>query len=309
MKILVVGELNVDLLLCNYRSFPRAGCEVLVDDASLTLGSASAICAAGLARLGDRVAFIGKVGSDSWGDLVLDTMAKLRIDVSGIVRDRTTKTGITVSITSPADRALVTYLGSIAALTAGDVPDSAFRGCRHLHLSSFFLQQGLRPGVKSLLARAHRAGLTTSIDPGCDPAGEWGDDLVDALTETDIFLPNEVELAGVTGCRDHVRALRFLENGRTRTIAKLGAEGCLTIEGGETVHLPAFPITPVDTTGAGDSFNAGFLHAWLAGAGVLDSMRFACACGALSTQKLGGIASQPTEPEVRALFQSRQAAS
>ena len=309
MKILVAGELNVDLVLYNYRSFPQPGREVLVNDVSLTLGSASAICAAGLATLGDCVAFVGKLGCDPWGDLVLDTMEKLGIDVSGIVRDPATKTGITVSITSPADRALVTYLGSIAALRAADIPDSALPGCRHLHVSSFFLQEGLRPGLKSLLARAHRAGLTTSIDPGCDPAGEWGRDLVDALAETDIFLPNEVELEAITGHRDRIQALRSLENGRMRIVAKLGAEGCLTLENGGPLHVPAFPVTPIDTTGAGDSFNAGFLHAWLEGRGIAECMRFAGACGALSTQKLGGVASQPTEAEARAFLHSQEVTS
>lgn len=309
MKILVAGELNVDLVLHNYRSFPQPGREVLVDDVSLTLGSASAICAAGLATLGDAVAFIGKLGCDPWGDLVIDIMAKMGIDLAGIIRDPATKTGITVSITSPADRALVTYLGSIAALRVSDIPDSAFRGCRHLHVSSFFLQAGLRPGLKSLLARARRAGLTTSIDPGCDPTGEWGGDLTEALAETDIFLPNEVELQSITGRGDRIQALRSLENGRTRTVAKLGAEGCVTLENGAPLHIPAFPVAPVDTTGAGDSFNAGLLHAWLEGRGIAEAMRFGGACGALSTQKLGGVASQPTEAEARRFLHSQEVTS
>lgn len=186
MNVLVAGELNVDLVLHNYSAFPQPGREVLVEDVSLTLGSASAICAAGLARLGDRVKFIGKAGCDPWGRLAVERLAGFGVDVSGVIRDPALTTGITVSLTSGQDRALATCLGAIAALRADEVPDAAFRGYRHLHVASFFLQRALRPGLKALLARAHAAGLTTSIDPGFDPAEEWGrDDLPEVLTETD----------------------------------------------------------------------------------------------------------------------------
>src|SRR5262245_5146886 len=128
MRILIAGELNLDLVLQNYHSFPELGKEVLVDDLSLTLGSASAICAAGLARLGDNVAFAGKLGADAWGDLVVERLRELGIDLQYVIRDATIKTGMTVSISSPRDRALVTYLGSIAELRESDIKDAWFQG-------------------------------------------------------------------------------------------------------------------------------------------------------------------------------------
>jgi sugar/nucleoside kinase (ribokinase family) len=306
MKVLIAGELNVDLVLHDYSSFPQLGKEVLADDVSLTLGSASAICAAGLAKLGAAVSFAGKVGRDAWGDLTLRWLGDLGIDLQYVMRDSSIKTGITVSITSATDRALITYLGSIAELRADDIRDEWFHGFRHLHVSSFYLQRGLRPGLKSLLARARRAGLTTSIDPGFDPSGRWDRDLVDTLQEVDIFFPNEVELEAVGGSADPETALRALDNGRTCTIAKLGARGCMLLAGDMAVHVPAFPVEPVDTTGAGDSFNAGFLYAWLSGRGVMESVRFAAACGALSTQGLGGIAAQATEEQTTAFLAARR---
>ncbi len=300
MKILIAGELNVDLVLQNYHAFPSLGREVLVDGVSLTLGSASAICAAGLAKLGDEVVFAGKLGCDSWGDLCLDSLTQLGVDCSLIVREANIKTGITVSITAQ-DRALVTYLGSIAELRARDVRDEDLKKCSHLHVSSFFLQKALRPDLKSLFSRAHGFGLTTSLDPGFDPEEQWGDDLFDVLTEVDVFFPNEVELAAISD-----RNAAALRNGRTLTIAKLGSQGCRAIGKDLDLSVPSFPVTPVDTTGAGDSFNAGFLHAWvpLAHARGWDSgksghlrqaMQFAAACGALSTLALGGTTGQPNE--------------
>jgi len=297
MRILIAGELNVDLVLQNYHSFPAVGTEVLVDDVTLTLGSSSAICAAGLARLGNAVTFAGRVGADSWGELCLNRLSAFGIDSSRVITDRTVKTGITVSITSPRDRALVTYLGSIAASVAEDFPDQCFDGFDHLHAASFFLQKALRPGLKRVLAAASRHGLTTSLDPGFDPDEQWGRDLLDVLGEVDIFLPNEVELERVTGVKDRDEALRAQANGRTLTVAKLGSEGCAAMVDGQIVKAPAFQVKTVDTTGAGDSFNAGFLHAWLRKRPLADAMVFAAACGALSTLGSGGTTSQPTEEE------------
>lgn len=302
MNILVAGELNVDLILQNYHSFPALGQEVLVDDVSLTLGSSSAICAAGLAKLGNRVVFIGKLGCDSWGDLCLDSLLRLNVDCSRVIRDQNIKTGITVSITSARDRAMVTYLGSIAELRAAEIDDELLATCRHLHISAFFLQNALRPDLKSLLARAHRVGLTTSLDTGFDPEEKWAGDLLDVLKEVDVFLPNEVELNSITGLQDPASALRALQNGRTLIIAKLGAAGCMAIDGERLVSIPALKVNPIDTTGAGDSFNAGFLHAWLRGEPLEDAMRFAAACGALSTLALGGTAGQADEEHARAFM-------
>lgn len=299
MKILIVGELNVDLVLQNPLSFPVAGRETLVEDISLTLGSASAICAGALTKLGDQVTFIGKVGCDAWGDLCLASMRAIGIDASAVVCDESLKTGITVSITSATDRALVTYLGSIAALQPDEIRDDTLSAHRHLHVSSFFLQRGLRPGLKSLLARAHEHGLTTSLDPGFDPEERWGPDLIDVLHMVNVFLPNETELAGICGTADRTAALRALDNGRTMIVAKLGPHGCMAIRDGEIFSVPAFHVDPVDTTGAGDTFNAGFLHAWLEGQALVDAMTFGAACGALSTLGLGGTANQPTADEVQ----------
>jgi len=309
VKILVAGELNVDFVLQNYQSFPALGHEVLVEDVSLTLGSASAICASGLAKLGNAVVFVGKLGCDSWGDLCLKSLTSLGIDCAQVIRDPAIKTGVTVSITSRSDRALVTYPGSIAELRAGDIRDEDLRKCRHLHVSSFYLQRALRPGLKSLFARAHGLGLTTSLDPGFDPEEKWSEDLLDVLLEVDVFLPNETELAAITRNPDREAALRSIENGRTLTIAKLGEDGCLALRNGSLVSIPAFPVISLDTTGAGDSFNAGFLHAWLRaeerGEELEGAMRFAAACGALSTLESGGTTGQPTEEQARQ-FMARQ---
>jgi len=239
------------------------------------------------------------VGDDAWGRFCLDAMRGRGIDVSRVLADPALRTGVTVAISSPRDRALLSFLGSIAALTGTDVTDAALAAHQHLHVSSYYLQRGLRPGLPELMRRAHRLGLTTSLDPGGDPSQRWTDGLFETLAEVDLFFPNEVELAGITGCADVAPALARLQNGRTRVVAKLGARGVTTLEAGSLVALAAPRIEPVDTTGAGDSFDAGFLHAWLGGETLLACLQLGSACGALSTRGLGGTARQPSLTEAR----------
>jgi sugar/nucleoside kinase (ribokinase family) len=301
-KVLVAGEINPDLILQGYRSFPELGKEVIVDDFVMALGSASAICAMGLARLGRPVGFVGKVGMDPWGDYCLEVMAERGIDVSRVQRDPALKTGVTVSISSARDRALVSYPGAMSALTARDLDEATLRGFDHLHVSSFFLQEGLRAGLPGVFGRARRAGLTTSLDSGFDPAEGWGADLREAVAAADVFLPNEVELTALARVREPEEALRRLDNGHTRIVAKLGARGCMTIADGRALLVPAVPVQPVDTTGAGDSFNAGFLHAWLDGRTIADCLRWGAACGSLSTRGVGGTERQADVHEVEQLL-------
>jgi sugar/nucleoside kinase (ribokinase family) len=305
VKILVAGELNPDLILRNYRIFPEIGKEVQVEDLDLTLGSSSAICAVGLARLGNSVAFAATVGADPYGDFCVDELRRAGVDVSLVQRRADLKTGITVSITSARDRALVTYLGAIAALRAEDLPESVFAGHSHFHVSSWFLQEGLRPGLKDRFAAARRAGLTTSLDTGYDPSEQWSRELLDTLTEVDVLLPNEVEIKGITGRRDVEAGIRELDNGHTLVVGKLGAQGCIAWHRSEWLRVGAFPVEVVDTTGAGDSFNAGFLHTWLRGEELAGCMRFAAACGSLSTRGLGGTATQATVEEVERFFEAQ----
>lgn len=297
-QILVVGETNLDVVLHGAATLPTPGQEVLADDCLVTLGSASAICAMGLARLGNPVSFISRVGSDPWGVYCVGILNSAGVDTASVIQDPNLKTGLTVSISSSADRALVTYIGSIAAVTEADVPDRLLDDASHLHVSSYFLQSRLRAGCGCLFARARGRGVTTSLDPGFDPHERWDDDVRTTAQAADVFLPNELELAAIAGCTDPDTALRRLDNGRTRTIVKLGPSGAMTHERGETIHAPAFDIEPIDTTGAGDSFNAGFLHAFLRGEPSFDCLLAGNACGALSTRALGGTAGQPTAEEM-----------
>ncbi|MEO6964631.1 MAG: carbohydrate kinase family protein [Acidobacteriaceae bacterium] len=304
MKFILFGETNLDIILRGYGSYPTPGREVLVDDLLLTLGSSCAITGAGLAKLGDSVAYLSRPGDDYVGRLCLDRMIELGMDVSRVKLDPRLKTGVTVSITSHRDRSLVSYLGATTALTIQDFSKDTFSPFQHVHSSSYFLQTGLHPGFEDVFARAKREGLTTSLDPACDPADRWKSNLDRVLRYVDVFLPNESELAGITGEQDALAALRALKSETTLTVAKLGSRGAMALQNGEPVCVSAPRIIPVDTTGAGDNFNAGFLHAWTQGRTLVDALRLGVACGSLSTQELGGTGVQPTEDQAERFLQS-----
>ena len=300
--IVVAGEINADLVLGGLAETPRPGREVLAERSDLVLGSASAICASGLARLGNGVRFLGRAGDDLLGRFCVEEMTRAGIDTSRVELAPGETTGITVSLSSGGDRALVTFPGATASFATDDVSDDALDGASHFHVSSFFLQRSLRSGLGPLFARARRLGLTTSLDPGHDPAGEWGADLRDVLGEVDLFLPNQEELEAIAGTEDLEEALGAFPG--TLVAVKLGAAGAASLRDESLFAVSAPHLDVVDTTGAGDSFDAGFLHAWLREEPLETCLRYGVAAGSLSTRALGGTRAQPDLAELEAFLQS-----
>ncbi len=293
MRVLVVGELNPDLVLAALTSVPEAGREVVAREFAFRLGSSSAICASGLAKLGNDVAFLGTAGDDAFGRFCVQQLTAVGVDVSLVRTDPSLQTGLTVSITAQ-DRALVSYPGAMEDLRADDVADSVLARFRHLHVSAYFLQRGLKPGLPSLFRRARALGLTTSFDPGHDPYDEWGDEIRDVFRDTSVLFLNEIEMELTTGSGDIEQGLGQLTTDSTLAVVKLGARGAAALDASGVIErVPAMEVDVVDTTGAGDSFNAGFIHAWLRDSSLAEALRCGVVCGSLSTRGLGGCEAQP----------------
>lgn len=303
--LLVLGEINVDLILTALEIKPAPGQERLVDDMALTMGSSSVIFACGATRLGLRVGFVGVVGDDEFGQFMLRGMAARGVDVSAVRIDPAIQTGVTVSLSTPADRAMLTYAGSISALRAEDVDRALLDRTRHVHVSSFYLQDGLRAGLPRLLAYARGQGRSVSLDPGYDPRERWDAGLQETLAQVDVLLPNQVEAAAIAGPQRPEAALRALAR-RVPTVAvKLGAQGAIARQGAEVARAAPPAVDTRDTTGAGDSFDAGFVYGFLAGWPLERTLRLACACGALATRVPGGTHGQPTLSEALAAMGER----
>jgi sugar/nucleoside kinase (ribokinase family) len=300
--LLVAGEINPDLILSG-NVIPEFGqVEKLVDDAKLAIGSSSVIFACGVARLGLKVAFIGICGDDIFGRFMLDEMQKRDVDVSNVIIRKDGQTGLSVILNNQTDRAILTHLGLIADLQASDISDQLLRQTRHLHVASYFLQTKLQPDLPSLFHRARSLGRTTSLDTNYDPSETWSgfDDL---LAVTNVFLPNEKEAISLSG-QTNVDLAASRLGSKVETLAiKLGSEGALGVGQGARVRVASIPVNVVDAVGAGDSFDAGFLYGYLNQWSLEKSLRLACVCGALSTQKAGGTAGQPILEEALASLQ------
>jgi sugar/nucleoside kinase (ribokinase family) len=295
--LLVLGDVNPDLVLTGKDLIPAFGqVEQLLDSAALTIGGSGAILACGAARLGQRTAIVGVVGDDLFGRFMTDALSERGVDVSGVVAAPGESTGLTVILARPDDRAILTFPGTCAALTSEAVPRDLLRRARHVHVSSFYLQTLLAPALPELFEEVHAAGATTSLDPNWDPDERWDGGLAGVLAVTDVFLPNAQEAQRIAGLEATVDAAAALAATGALVAVKLGPQGALAsfAEREPVTVSPSFDVVAVDTVGAGDSFDAGFLAALLRGEEAARALAHGCACGALSTQAAGGTAAQPT---------------
>lgn len=303
-SVLVIGELNVDIVATGLRDFPEMGAEILAQDCELTLGSASAIFAVGMSKLGHKVTFVSQVGRDSFGDFCITALKQSGIATSNVLRKANEKTGITLALSGNKDRALVTYPGAIASLTADRVNDGLLRKHDHVHLTSYYLQKKLQLRFGEILQRAKALGLTTSFDPNSDPSDRWNSAINSVLKYTDILFVNEREAIKLTKAKTAQAALKMLGAKTPCVVVKRGAKGAIATQDGELVSDSGFRVKALDTTGAGDSFDAGFLSAYLMKESVSECLRFGNACGALSAISIGGTAGQPTQAELQEFLRS-----
>jgi sugar/nucleoside kinase (ribokinase family) len=304
VDLVVLGDCNPDVLVLGGDVTPAFGQqEKLVGSIDLVVGGSAAITAVAAARLGLNVALVAAVGADPAGAFMLDQLTREGVDVSAVVIRAQTPTGMTVALSRGRDRAILTALGAMTSLTAADVPVTLLAQARHVHVSAYFLlEDSLGPGLADLLSAARAGGATTSLDTNWDPSGRWGDErLAAAITQTDLLLPNEAEALRLSGAGSLDAAVSALGAVGRRLVVKLGERGVICVDRSaphqasvstrQQVSVPA--VTPVDTTGAGDCFNAGLIAGLLQGLALPAAAALGCATGALSTGGLGGTASAP----------------
>ena len=287
--VTIAGELNLDLILYGLPEQLPPERELLADRMALTLGSSSAIVAHNLAALGSRVGFQSRIGDDELGPIALERLRHAGVDVSQVrVVPGTAKTGLTVILPRTGWRNILTYSGTIAEFCWDDLDLDYLTNSRHFHLSSYYLQSSLRPRVGELLQRLKQSGLTISLDTNDDPADEWQGGLQDILRYVDILLPNEREATKIAGTEDLEPAIEKLAKLVPLLVVKLGRQGALAQRGNERFVSPAQEVDAVDPVGAGDSFDAGFLHQYVRGADLPTCLAAGNLAGALSTTRPGG---------------------
>jgi sugar/nucleoside kinase (ribokinase family) len=308
LDLLVLGDANPDLVLHGGDVVPAFGqAEHLVDDARMTIGGSGAILACGAAKLGLRVAIAAVVGDDLFGRFIRDGLAEHGVDASGVHVDPDTPTGITVVLSGPDDRAILTMPGTIAGLSPDRVDPALLERARHVHVSSYFLQAALIPSLSDVFLGVRSRGGTTSVDPNWDPSERWNGGLLDLLGLSDVFLPNAMEATRIAHTSDLEAAARSLSERAGVVAIKNGDRGALARSDGVMHRAEPVRVPLVDSTGAGDSFDAGFLAAWLDGAPVDRALALANVCGALSTRAMGGTTTQATMDEALAMLEGSPA--
>jgi sugar/nucleoside kinase (ribokinase family) len=284
----VIGELNLDLILYGLPAALTLEREHLATDLSITLGSSSAIFAHNLSYLGNRVAFSSCIGDDPFGEICVQRLSASGVDVSHIKKLRGKTTGLTVILPQRKDRFILTYPGAMHDMTDRELDLSFVFNAKHLHLSSYFLQKGIRPQLIDVFRKAKEAGLSTSLDTNDDPEDRWSGDIQLLLRYVDILLPNERELCKLAQTADLEKAAESLSQKVRILVVKRGSQGAVVRLGKE--RFTAFPpvVDVVDPVGAGDTFDAGFVHQFIRGAKIEDCLKFANAAGALSVTRAGG---------------------
>lgn len=287
--IAIAGEVNLDLILYGLTDPMPVERELLASDFVLTLGSSSAILAHNMAMLGSRVAFQTLAGDDEMGRVAMERLAESGVDLS---RCRTVasglKTGVTIALPHGATRHLLTYPGLMFAMTTADLDLDYLASAKHFHLSSLFLQKGMHAGIVELFKELKRRGLTLSLDTNDDPEDHWGGVLHELLPLIDLLMPNEDELLKMTRQASTEAALSTLANTVPLIAVKCGRKGAIVQQGRQQTRVAPLSVDPVDTIGAGDSFNAGFLSTWIQGATPIEAASAGNITGALSTQRPGG---------------------
>lgn len=297
-KVLFIGEINVDIIMGGLESFPVRDREVSCSSFELTIGSSTAICSCAYASLGGEASFLGLAGQDEYGDFMVSGMKDFGIDTSLIMRTRKVKTGVTVNLIQEGSRTQVTYPGTIAEFGRDYIDLSLIDGYDHIHLAGLYLQENFLPGVEEVLEYAVRKGIGTSLDPQWDESERWRymDKWMPLL---DYLFVNEDEAISISGAGEPETACRKLSGRTSCPVVKVGPEGAILWKDGEVKKVPGMKAEVIDTTGAGDSFDAGFLYAMLEmGKTPEDAAHFANAAGARSCGFAGGVNARSTEGQV-----------
>lgn len=289
--IVCLGQFTADVVASPVSSLPEKGKAIFVDSISLHNGGCACNTAVALGKLGVDTAVVGKVGCDTFGDFLIKVMSDANLDTSGIVRDCSVNTSTTAVLISPdGERSFLHYYGGNAKMSEDDVDYGVIKKAKILHVAAAFLVPGLDgEPMASVLEKARKMGVTTSLDTAWDAEGRWMQLLEPCLSHVDIFMPS-VEEAQILRGRKHPEKVAefFLDYGIGTVVLKLGAEGCYARTAGEEFITPAFKVEKVvDTLGAGDSFAAGFLTATVAGWDLRKACRFANAVGAVCVSAKG----------------------
>ncbi len=305
--IIALGELNVDLILNQIEGEPEVGKEKFAKQMTLTLGSSTAIFAANAAAIGAKVAFCGMIGDDSFGDLVETSLQKKGVDTRFLIRQNKYATGATICMSYDEDRANLTYQGAMDYMSLDDIDPEVFKQAKHIHISSIFMQSGVKRDLKKILELCKQNGVTTSLDSQWDPTEQWDINLEEILPLVTVFMPNETELKFLTRSENLDEALEKIRPWVNAAVIKCGSKGSILMRKGQPDRKQAALLNKnvVDCIGAGDSFNSGFITRLAAGDDLARCQEYGNMTGAVNTTAAGGTTAFTSREDVERVGRER----
>lgn len=300
IDVLTFGDICVDLILSSKDMVPEFGQkEKLVENYLLEMGGSCCIFACQTAKLGLKTVVIGKAGKDYFGTLVCNTLKDAGVLIDYIKVEDDEKTGISVALNRGNDRAILTFNGTIDALGIQDVSYSLLKRIKHLHIGSYFLMKKLQPYYVGIVKKVKEYGGTISLDTNWDPEENWKSGLQDIIPYIDILLLNENEIMAITGCKSVEEAIKSIKKYIPTIVIKVGENGSVAYSGDNVYKIEAIPGEVVDTVGAGDSFDGGFVYGYLNHKSIEECLRIGNVCGSLNTREAGGVKGQPRNIDVQ----------
>ena len=305
--IIALGELNVDLILNQIEGEPEVGKEKFAKQMTLTLGSSTAIFAANAAAIGAKVAFCGMIGDDSFGDLVESSLKAKGVDTRFLIRQNKYATGATICMSYDEDRANLTYQGAMDFMSLDDIDPEVFKQAKHIHISSIFMQSGVKRDLKKILELCKQNGVTTSLDSQWDPTEQWDINLQEILPLVTVFMPNETELKFLTRSETLEEAIEKIRPIVNAAVIKCGSKGSILMRKGQPDRKQEALLNKnvVDCIGAGDSFNSGFITRLAAGDDLVRCQEYGNMTGAVNTTAAGGTTAFTSREDVERVGRER----
>ena len=308
-EILVLGDLNADIIGC-VKSWPQPGQECLAERLELHCGGVGANCAVALRRWGVSVRLLGCVGEDDFGTFLLRALAAERVNVRGVRRTGRAMTGMLyINVTPDGQR---TFFGSRGANRLVDrLRQSESRFLERVRAASLvgysFLDRCGELAAQQIIGAVHRNNGWVSLDAGMEPSNKIPGKILRVARSVDLFFLSDEEATTLTGLHQPHEAFDSLLRLKIpKVVMKLGRRGCLIVDGGKVRQVPPFSVRAVDSTGAGDAFNAAFLHGQLRGWHVTESALAASAAGAAAAGVLGAGERSPALQQILRVLRSEQ---
>lgn len=296
--VYVYGDVNVDIIIPGVENFPKPGQEELVSAMETYVGGGAALFTLGVGKLGLHPVFQGAVGDDCYGHMIRETFERAGVDTGLLLTRKGERTGISLSFTNAEDRSFLTYRGTNQDISMDKVVLEEAGRARHIHVTGYEGEICHDSYARLLRRVKDETDATVSFDVGWDPTGNWSERIYELFPFIDVLFMNETEAEHYGRTEPAEKAAFHFARKCGQAVIKLGGKGSLAVKDGEVYRCPSYRAEAVDTTGAGDSFNAGYIYGFLKGEAVGQCLRYGNACGACSVSAHGGSTGFPREKEL-----------